>query len=742
MLPIAKRKATERTWSIAAAAGCLVLSCLILAAVPRARAEPGQRVALVIGNSAYQSVAKIPNAANDARLVAQTLVKLGFKLVGDGAQIDVDKPHFDTLIQTFGTQIAGADVALFYYAGHGMQIRGTNFLVPVSANPVRETDVDFQMVDTELVLRQMEAGNTKLNMLILDACRNNPFSGRGLRGVGGGLAQMVAPLGTLISYATQPGNVAADGADGDSPYTKALVAAMQAPGRGLFDVFNQVGLAVKASTGGEQQPWVSSSPIEGQFFFVPPGSTVTIQTPPSGAPAPPPSPGPAPGPDAELLFWQTIATSHDPADFKAYLDQYPNGRFVALARPRSIVPPSQTPAPAAPAAPTGDDAGRQCDTLAGSTFDDSLPSGVHGLPPERVDAAAAIPVCERAVASHPTPRWQFELARAYGVARRDTDAVRLYTLAAAQGYALAQVNLGNMYFNGLGGLPKDPVEAVRLYKLGAAQGISVAQTSLGLLYENGQGGVEKNVAEAVRFYRLAAAQGYAPAQTNLGWLYETGAGGLPKDEVEATRLYRLAAAQEFARAQTALGLMYASGRGGVTRDDAEAVRLFRLAAAQGYAPALTNLGWLYQTGTGGVQRDDAEAVRLFKLAAEKHYARAEANLAIMYENGRGGLPRDIKQAVRLAKLAASQGFAPAQNYVGWLYESGTEGTPKDEREAARLYQLAAAQGDARAQIHLGLMYATGRGGLSRNRVEASRLYHLAEAQEPQLAKEALRQLGQ
>ncbi len=737
MVPMVKRKAVRRAWPMSAAVGCIGLAFLMLAAFRTpAVAEAGQRVALVIGNSTYQSVTKIPNAANDARLVAQTLTKLGFKLVGDGPQIDIDKAHFDTLIQTFGTQIAGADVALFYYAGHGMQIRGTNFLVPVSANPVRETDVDFQMVDTALVLRQMEAGNTKLNMLILDACRNNPFSGRGLRGVGGGLAQMVAPLGTLISYATQPGNVAADGADGDSPYTKALVAAMQVPGRGLFDVFNQVGLAVKASTGGEQQPWVSSSPIEGQFFFVPPGSAVTVQTPPVPAPVP----GPAPGPDAELLFWQTIATSHDPADFKAYLDQYPNGRFVALARPRAITVPA--PTTPAPIDRTADEASLQCDTLAGSTFDDSLPSGIRGLPPERVDPAAAIPACERAVALHPTPRSQFELARAYGAARRDADAVRLYALASAQGYALAQVNLANMYVNGLGGLAKDSVEAVRLYKLASAQGLSVAQTSLGLMYETGQGGIERSVAEAARLYRLAAAQGYAQAQTNLGWLYETGAGGLPKDDVEATRLYRLAAAQDFARAQTALGLMYASGRGGVTRNEAEAVRLFRLAAAQGFAPALTNLGWLYQTGTGGLPHDDVEAVRLFKLAADQNYPRAEANLAIMYENGRGGLPRNMTEAVRLAKLASSQGFAPAQNYVGWLYESGTQGTPKDEREAARLYQLAAAQGDARAEIHLGMMYATGRGGLPRNRTEAIRLYRLAEEQEPQLAREALRQIGQ
>ncbi len=140
--------------------------------------------------------------------MANTLNSLGFTLVGGSALIDLDKAGFDTAIQNFGNQITGADVALFYYAGHGVQVRGANHLIPINANPTKEADVDFQMVDVALVLRQMEGSGTKLNLVILDACRNNPFGGRGLRASGGGLAQMNAPEGTLISYATQPGNVA------------------------------------------------------------------------------------------------------------------------------------------------------------------------------------------------------------------------------------------------------------------------------------------------------------------------------------------------------------------------------------------------------------------------------------------------------------------------------------------------------------------------------------------------------
>jgi hypothetical protein len=245
----------------------LSLAALVACGAPAIAAK---RVALVIGNSAYRNVTPLDNPTKDAALMADTLRGLGFSLIGNGAQTDLDKAAIDQAIQDFGRQIQGADVAMFYYAGHGVQVRGSNYLVPVSANPTREADVDFQMVDVNLVLNQMNGSGTRLNLLILDACRNNPFGGRGLRSSEGGLAQLRAPEGTLISYATQPGNVAQDGDDGHSPYTKALSVTMKRAGLDVFQTFNEVGLAVKRSTGGAQQPWVSSSPIDGTFYFQPP----------------------------------------------------------------------------------------------------------------------------------------------------------------------------------------------------------------------------------------------------------------------------------------------------------------------------------------------------------------------------------------------------------------------------------------------------------------------------------------
>jgi formylglycine-generating enzyme required for sulfatase activity/uncharacterized caspase-like protein len=274
----------------------LIVLPILFATLVSRPAFADKRVALVIGNSSYRSVARLDNPRNDAELLADTLRSLGFLLVGGGAQLDLDKPAFDRMVQAFGEQLSGAEVGLFYYAGHGVQVRGENYLIPVDANPTKEADVDFQMLDTNLVLRQMEGAGTRLNIVILDACRNNPFGGRGLavdrareaentrlRDTAGGLAQMQAPEGTLISFATQPGRVAQDGIDGHSPYSKALADILRKPGVGIFDTFNQVGLEVKRATRGTQQPWVSSSPIDGAFYFVPPPQVGDL----TGAPAPP-----------------------------------------------------------------------------------------------------------------------------------------------------------------------------------------------------------------------------------------------------------------------------------------------------------------------------------------------------------------------------------------------------------------------------------------------------------------------
>jgi hypothetical protein len=333
----------------------LLLPLLVLVVAP-AWAE-GRRVALVLGNSAYQHAPPLPNPVNDARVIGETLAKAGFELIGGSAQLDLDKTGTEQAIRKFGARLAGADVGLFYYAGHGVQVRGSNFLLPVSANLTKEADVRYELIDVSVVLDEMTLAESRLNIIILDACRNNPFGGRGLRSVSSGLAQMQAPAGTIIAYATQPGAVAADGEGANSPYTEALAKAVSKPGDTVFDVFNDVGVTVKRNTGGAQQPWVSASPIEGRFYFLGPTTVVT----------PPPAVAPPASTDKELVFWDSVKTSANPRMFEAYLRQFPQGTFAAIAEAKiaelngpttvarvAAVPsiPAAPPSPSASPAPT------------------------------------------------------------------------------------------------------------------------------------------------------------------------------------------------------------------------------------------------------------------------------------------------------------------------------------------------------------------------------------------------------
>ncbi|QPF83496.1 caspase family protein [Bradyrhizobium genosp. L] len=243
----------------------LIVAAFVLCVGGAAHAE--KRVALVVGNSAYRDAPNLPNPAADAKLMAETLTSLGFFVVGGGALVDLTKGGFDEALTAFSRELAGADVALFYYAGHGVETHGLNYLVPVDAHPADEGDVFMQGVGMAGVLAQMEKSGAKINLVLLDACRNNPFRGHGVRSKTGGLAQMQAPPGTLISFSTQPRSVALDGHHGHSPYTRAVAAIIRHQGYGLFRTFNEIGLAVERETHGRQLPWLASSPIAARFYF-------------------------------------------------------------------------------------------------------------------------------------------------------------------------------------------------------------------------------------------------------------------------------------------------------------------------------------------------------------------------------------------------------------------------------------------------------------------------------------------
>ena len=226
-----------------------------------------QRVALVIGNGAYGD-APLKNPPNDARAMAQALRECDFHTI---EEIDGDKRRMVDAIREFGKQIRRGGVGLFFYAGHGMQVGGTNYLVPVGADVKKESDVEFECVDANRVLGEMEDAGNQINIIILDACRNNPFA-RSFRSSDRGLKKMDTPTGSLLAYATAPGDVAADGDGANGLYTSVLLKHMRQPGISIMDVFMRVRRDVKEASGDAQVPWESTS-LTDDFNFVPSSSS-------------------------------------------------------------------------------------------------------------------------------------------------------------------------------------------------------------------------------------------------------------------------------------------------------------------------------------------------------------------------------------------------------------------------------------------------------------------------------------
>lgn len=260
------------------------LVCLLLVtsahAAERAitRVPAGKRVALVIGNGAYQ-LAPLKNPANDARDIAATLKKLGFEVIH---KENASKKVMLDALSDFSRKLPGAEAGLVFFAGHGMQVNGQNYLIPVGSRVEAENDVEFEAVNAGRMLAKMEDARCQTNIVILDACRNNPFA-RSFRSSTSGLAKMDAPTGSLIAYSTAPGSVAADGSGRNSVFTKHLLKYMKQPGLHIGDILMRSRVDVLNETGQKQVPWESSS-LTGYFYFTG-ATTASVEKPQTAPPA-------------------------------------------------------------------------------------------------------------------------------------------------------------------------------------------------------------------------------------------------------------------------------------------------------------------------------------------------------------------------------------------------------------------------------------------------------------------------
>ena len=266
------------------------------------------------------------NPTNDAHDMALILKTLGFEV------IHLENAEYwamEKAIRKFGKQLRNGGAGLFYFAGHGIQVNGRNYLIPVDADIETESDVRFEAVDAGRVLGKMDDAENDLNIVILDACRDNPFT-RSFRASNQGLARMDAPKGSLIAYATAPGSIAADGEGRNGIFTKYLIKYSTTPGLTVEQVLKKVRIGVLKETNNKQIPWESSS-LTGNFYFNPVKSEKKSSI---IEPQQTPQITQQEGLDGkyEILFWDSIKYSKDAEAFKAYLKKFPKGVFVDLAR--------------------------------------------------------------------------------------------------------------------------------------------------------------------------------------------------------------------------------------------------------------------------------------------------------------------------------------------------------------------------------------------------------------------------
>lgn len=313
-----------------------LLASLMCMALSISAAKADRRVAFVVGNGSYKNVAQLPNPPIDAKAMAATLRNVGFEVI-EGSNLSRDQMTEKLL--DFGRKAQGSDIALFYYAGHGIAVGGTNYLLPVDADIKSEMDVKLgAAINIDLTLEQT-MGDAKVKLVFLDACRDNPFAAKiksnsATRSVNvqSGLAEMKSGEGTLIAFATGPGQTALDGQEGNnSPFTRALIDNITKPGVEIQQAMTAVRAQVNEETRKGQLPWGHTN-LTGSVYLNQAPTSQVANVAPTASGIVPAATGSSDG--VELEYWRSVKESNKPEELNAYLSAYPNGQFKALALAR------------------------------------------------------------------------------------------------------------------------------------------------------------------------------------------------------------------------------------------------------------------------------------------------------------------------------------------------------------------------------------------------------------------------
>lgn len=582
-------------------AAFVVASASVLSSLQAQEASDlGKRLALIIGNSQYREAPVLPNTVNDAVDISAALTTLGFEVT---QLVDAGRDQFQNNLDDFARKAIDADVVLFYYAGHAVQIAGRNLLIPVDSRLRSEQDLyDYSHTLSEITKALEQSTATRI--YILDACRDNPFEGAGnpdLTSIvsGAGLARVGDAAGSMFIYATQPGNVALDGEGRNSPFATAFLAQLSTGDGDISAMMIEVRKAVIAETQGRQVPWDNSSLTE-QFFFKPSIQITSAEV-------------------TEAALWEVINLHDDPRLIEAYLTRFPSGRYVDQARSLigdlniktatqrvNYADASAIQLSVATTTESNDEErvlwdlardGRNAPLL--DIYLSRYPDGQFAQearalllklrPPQsqlsdasllcrrlamhprdattealgveasvlRQDPLPAINACRRAVAeSVETPLYSALLARALFVSGRKEEAIGLFESASERGDGRSMFSLGLMYSAG-DVLPKNDVLAARYYERAAAAGNTDAMVNLAVARFRGTG-IPRDTDQALKMFEAASLRGVSQASFNLASLFEAGAGGT---KARAAAIYVRAGEQGYLPGFQKAAAMYDKGAG-------------------------------------------------------------------------------------------------------------------------------------------------------------------------------------
>jgi len=593
----------------------LFLAMLLAFAAP-ALAE--RRVALVIGNDSYPNLGpgdQLHKAVNDAEAVGDTLEGLGFEVIrgrnlDHGAMLD----RLDLL----SARLAAGDMAFVFYAGHGVAIDGANYLLPSDIPPDgSERRIKRSAIPEAEIIQTLRERGVRVGVVVLDACRNNPFAGPGTRAIGGtrGLTRpQEEPKGIFGIYSAGIGQTALDrlgpqDANANSVFTCALLPVLKTPGMSLIDVAYRVSESVEeqARTVGHEQTPGYYDQARGRDIYLA-GKAGGPETMPAASSTPSTVAGTCTEAKVHFDVAREIGTAEA---YQAFLEANgvcPPYAGYAKALIAKLATGEITPREAAASKPNAQgiesesqtDVVAECNRLAADPRDLALPEGLIGVSNDKIETSS-VEACQKAVEVEPSnPRLAAQLGRSLASVGRAADAFRWYYKAAELGHAHAQFIVGYSYDTG-NGVESSVEQAMAWYHKAAEQGHLNAQTLLAFKYANGEG-VEEDDEQAFEWNRKAAEQGNPIAQFNLGLMYFRGE-GVPINNIAAVSWFQKAADQSLSEAQFFLGATYEHGRG-VEQNFAMALNWYRKAADQGHSGAQTNVGALYANGNGVAQSDE------------------------------------------------------------------------------------------------------------------------------------------